>query len=69
MYHEVGQRLKELRLQFGQTQKEVATAIRIGALQYLRYEKADRKIPLDVLSDLAVYFDVSLDYLCGLSDY
>ena len=69
MYHELGQRLKELRLHFGKTQKEVAAAVKIDVIQYLRYEKADRKVPLDILSDLADYYDVSIDYLCGKSDY
>lgn len=64
----LGQRLKELREEKGLTQKELAKALYLHSVTYLHYEKAQREPPLSVLADMALYFDVSTDYLLGLTD-
>ena len=64
----LGKRLKELREEKGLTQKEVAIALHLHSVTYLHYEKAQREPPLSVLADMALFFDVSVDYLLGLSD-
>lgn len=64
----LGKRLKELREEKGLTQKELAQALHLHSVTYLHYEKAQREPPLSVLVDMALFFDVSVDYLLGLSN-
>jgi transcriptional regulator with XRE-family HTH domain len=65
----LGERLKELREERGLTQKELALQLNLHSVTYLHYEKAQREPPLSVLADMAAFFEVSTDYLLGLSDY
>ncbi len=65
---QVYQRLKELRLEKGLSQSELAKGIGMTQQQYARYEIGDRKIPLEHFIVLAKFYGVSLDYLAGLSD-
>ena len=51
------------------TQKEVAAKLGINSVTYLHYEKSQRQPSLSMLADMAKLFDVSVDYLLGLSDY
>lgn len=57
-------KIKLLRLQEGISQQDFAKKINIPRTKYARYESGETKIPLDVLTNIANYFDVSLDYLC-----
>lgn len=65
----LGQRLKGLREEAGMTQKEVAAKLGINSVTYLHYEKSQRQPSLSMLADMAKLFDISVDYLLGLSDY
>lgn len=65
----LGQRLKELRLENGYTQKEIAQMLKINSVTYLHYEKEQREPPLSLLADIAKLYGVTVDYLLGLSDY
>lgn len=65
----LGKRLKELRLERGMTQKELAFALGLNTVTYLHYEKGQREPPLSLLADMAKYFDVSVDFLLGLEEY
>jgi len=62
------QRLKELRLNKGDTQKVVAEYLDILPKAYQRYEYGEREPSFDTLIKICKYFDVSSDYLLGLSD-
>lgn len=63
----ISERLRALREERGLTQKDVYSAINVAPIVYQRYEYG--RIPSgDKLIDLANYFNVSLDYLVGLSD-
>lgn len=64
----LGKRLKELREETGLTQKQLADKLGINSVTYLHYEKAQREPPLSLLADIAVLYDVSVDYLLGLED-
>nr|MBO4518080.1 helix-turn-helix transcriptional regulator [Clostridia bacterium] len=64
----LGKRLKELREERSLTQKQVADALKINSVTYLHYEKAQREPPLILLAEMAEYFNVSIDYLLGLTD-
>ena len=59
-------RLKQLR--GNKSQDDVAKDIGIsrGALSY--YEKGERNPDINILSSIAKYYNVSADYLLGLSD-
>lgn len=63
-----GERLKEIRLDKGETQVEVAKALNILSICYLHYEKNQREAPYNILIGIAKHFNVSLDYLFGLID-
>lgn len=63
-----GQRISALREERGETQQELADAIGITRQSLSRYEIAARTINVDVLGELAKHFNVSSDYLLGLSD-
>ena len=65
----LGQRLRELREEKGFTQKEVAKELNIHSVTYLHYEKEQREPPLTLLAKIAKFYDVSVDYLLGLTDY
>lgn len=66
---ELGTHLKELRIERNLTQKEVADALGLNSVTYLHYEKNQREPSLKVLASMAVFFDVSVDYLLGLKDF
>ena len=65
----LGERLKELRDEKGLTQKQIADLLHLNSVTYLHYEKSQREPPLSVLADMALFFDVSVDYLLGLTNY
>ena len=61
-------RLKTLRVQANISQKQLAEAINTTDRNYRRYEAGTQQPTLPILVALANYFNVSLDYLVGLSD-
>ena len=62
------ERLKEIRVARGLTQKQVYEAVGMSAIGYQRYEYGEREPAYQKLLALADYFDISLDYLVGRSD-
>ena len=64
---ELNERLRELRKEQGETQKQVAAAIGIGERPYQYLESGEHRPSLDTLIALADHFGVSLDYLAGFS--
>lgn len=64
----VYQRIKDLREDADKTQKDIANALFMHVTQYRRYETGDRDLPLRIAIMLAKYYDVSLDYLAGLTN-
>ena len=62
-------RLKELRRQTGISQKQLADVIQISQQSVNKYENHDVQPDFDTLMRLASYFNVSVDYLIGFSDY
>ena len=61
-------RLKEIREYCGYTQKQCAEASYISIKSYTRYEAGERILPLDTAVYLAKFFNVSLDYIAGLTN-
>ena len=62
------QRIEDLRIDHDLTQQEVADILHCQREVYRRYEKGIREIPLSYAITLAQYYQVSLDYLVGLSN-
>ena len=60
-----GEHLKEMRISFNYTQKQVASNIGITERNYQRYEADDQRPSFDILISLADFYNVSLDYLVG----
>ena len=63
-----GQRLKELRLQHKLTQKELANKLELSISSVIAYEKSQKALSLDTAIKTAMFFQVSLDWLCGLAE-
>ena len=60
------ERIKELREDHDLTQLELAEVLGITQRTISYYENNQREIPVNVLVKYAKYFNVSLDYICGL---
>lgn len=67
-FMEISLRLKELRLENGVTQKQLASKLNIKQNTYSQYESGQRQIPLNTLAELSMFYDVSVDYLLNLTD-
>ena len=63
------ERLKELRLEAKMTQQQLAELLQIKQPSYARYETGKHEPSLQTVADIARIFDVSCDYLPGLTDY
>lgn len=61
-------RIKELRLEKGFTQKELAQKLNTTNSAVCDWEKGRTQPDLQTLASIATLFDVSADYLLGLSD-
>ncbi len=61
-------RLKELREDLDIPQRILADYLNIKQNTYSQYENEARQIPIDLLIKLAKYFNVSTDYILGVTD-
>lgn len=62
------QRLEDLRIDSDKTQADIAKYLSCQREVYRRYEKGTRQIPIDFLIKLSTLYNVSIDYLVGLTD-
>ena len=62
------QRLRDLREDSDKTQKDIADYLGIIQGQYHRYETGKREIPYHMVIKLAKYYNVSIDYIAGLTN-
>lgn len=60
-------RMRNLREDNDLTQQEVATMLGTSQTMYARYERGANEMPIRHLIKLAKYYDVSTDYLLGLT--
>ena len=60
--------LQNTRINFNLTQEKVANILGIDRRTYNHYEIGEKIIPIKHLITLSDYFNVSIDYLLGLSD-
>ena len=61
-------RIRNLREDNDLTQEQVGRAINVPQRTYAYYESGERMVPPRVLCSLALYYDVSVDYILGLTD-
>ena len=61
-------RIEDLRQDNDMTQQQVADLLHCKREVYRRYEKGTREIPVSYAIILARHYDVSVDYLLGVSD-
>ena len=59
------ERIRDLREDKDQTQKDLAHVLNCTQVCYSHYENGKRSIPTGVLEALADYYGVSVDYLMG----
>ena len=50
------------------TQKQIAEYLMCDQSLYSKYEREEREIPLHLITMLAQYYHVSIDYLAGLTN-
>ena len=62
------ERIRTLREDNDKTQAEIAALLKIGQRTYCDYELGKTRIPVDSLIILARLYNVSMDYICGISD-
>ena len=66
--HSFSNRLKELRQKTGVKQKELADLLNVSIRAIGYYETGEREPNIQGLVSLAIFFNVSLDYLTGRTD-
>ena len=63
------QRIRDLREDHDFTQKFVANLLSFSHTNYARVERGEVALTADVLVQLSKLYNVSTDYLLGLTDY
>ncbi len=61
-------RLKDLREDRDLGQKQIASILKIDQRVYSNYETGKREIPVRFVISLAKFYDVSTDYILGLTN-
>ena len=62
------ERIRALREDRDKTQTEIAQLLKVGQKTYSDYELGKTRIPVDSLILLAKFYNVNMDYICGVSD-
>lgn len=59
--------IRDLREDLDLTQRQIAEYLMCDQSLYSKYEREERPLPLEAAARLAQYYNVSLDYLAGLT--
>lgn len=62
------ERIRNLREDNDYTQSYIESILNVCQRTYADYELGKTRIPVDSLIMLAKIYDVSMDYICGLTD-
>ena len=62
------QRLKDLRIDNDLHQKDIAEILGTTQYQYSRWERGEQELPMHHFKTLAKFYNVSLDYISGLTN-
>ena len=61
-------RISELREDHDYKQKEIADVMNVAQARYSDYERGIVRIPVEYVSRLAEFYNVDMNYLCGVSN-
>ncbi|HEU3312027.1 TPA: helix-turn-helix transcriptional regulator [Streptococcus pneumoniae] len=62
-------RLRDLREDHDLTQKQIAKILSFSNSAYAKIERGDHALTADVLVTLSNFYNVSTDYILGLTDF
>lgn len=62
------ERIRNIRIDHGLTQEDVAKILNVKQNTYCQYETGVLNYPLELVVKLAEHYNVSVDYLVGLTD-
>lgn len=62
------QRLRDLREDSDLTQNQLVSILKMHKTTYTNYEQGKREIPFELVIRLAKLYNVSLDYIAGITD-
>ena len=62
------ERIRALREDYDKTQAQIAELLKVGQRTYCDYELGKTRIPVDSLIVLARFYNVDMDYICGVSN-
>lgn len=62
------QRIRDLREDRDYTQAQAAKILGLHTTQYRRYENAETPIPAEFIEKIAILYNVSTDYILGLTN-
>lgn len=62
------ERIRSLREDADKTQSQIAALLQVGQRTYCDYELGKTRIPVDSLILLAKLYNVSMDYISGISN-
>ena len=61
-------RVRDLREDNDFTQEYLANKLNLHLTQYRRYETGESEIPTHIIKELAIFYNVSSDYLIGITN-
>ncbi len=61
-------RLRDLREDMDLTQTQLVNILKMHKTTYTNYEQGKREPPFELIIKLAVFYDVSTDYIAGLTN-
>lgn len=67
-YMMIYRRVRDLREDRDLTQKEISHILNCSQQVYSNYELGQRDIPTDILIKLSKIYNVSIDYILGMTD-
>ena len=65
---EITERLRQIRVQRGFSQMDIANVLEMQQQQYSRYELGTNEIPVRHVITLCKFYGISSDWLLGLTD-
>ncbi len=64
----MNENLRDLREDHDLNQSQIADILNIAQTTYSDYERGKINIPIDVLKQLSIYFNTSIDYILDMTD-
>lgn len=61
-------RLRELREDKDLTQSQISKILNMSQTGYSKYETGENDVPTKILIELAKYYNVSVDYILGITN-